>query len=111
MFEYLNVTLFVILVIILSIDLASSKKKDTFINTIIVFSLFILVIIANLESQDAIENVEAFNASNSLICKSGRGMYNEAIRYSVSKKEGWRLEKSFFIKDSLLIATHKCKLN
>jgi len=55
------------------------------------------------------ENKEFFKNEKLLKCFSGGGLYSEANRYRVSKKNGWNLEGDYFIKDSLMIRANKCE--
>ncbi len=55
------------------------------------------------------ENKEFFKNEKLLKCFSGGGLYSEANRYRVSKKNGWSLEGDYFIKESLMIRANKCE--
>ncbi len=49
-------------------------------------------------------NIKYFSDGNSLKCHSG---WNSL--YSVSKQNNWKVNKNYFLKDSLLIRADKCK--
>jgi len=55
------------------------------------------------------ENKEFFKNEKLLKCFSGGGLYSEANKYRVSKKNGWSLEGDYFTKDSLMIRANKCE--
>ena len=59
--------------------------------------------------RDANSNIKAFKNGDTFICKSGGGVYSKAQRYSVSKEDGWRVNKSYFIHNSLMIRADECK--
>ncbi|MDQ7067973.1 MAG: hypothetical protein Q9M40_08365 [Sulfurimonas sp.] len=53
--------------------------------------------------MSAEENIKKFKSAKVLRCTS------KEQQYRVSKKDGWEVDKYFFIKDSLMIRADKCE--
>ncbi|WP_151900477.1 hypothetical protein [Sulfurimonas hydrogeniphila] len=109
MFEYFNYGGFFFLVFLM---LISFKMREEIAP---LYGLFILVLVlivydAYASYSDAKSNLKAFEYGNTLTCRSGGGAYGGVQKYSVSKAEGWRVHKSYFIHDSLMIRADECEL-
>ena len=114
MFEYLNYgalgALGFMIFIIFVANLVSEKKM--FIGSYIL--LFICIGLLFLEAYDkhttALTNISDFKNKNvALKCISGGGLYTSADTYRVSLDDGWKVDKDYFIKESLAVRANKCE--
>ncbi|MDQ7067970.1 MAG: hypothetical protein Q9M40_08350 [Sulfurimonas sp.] len=55
-------------------------------------------------------NIASFKNNKRLKCYSGGGFYSSANTYKVSKKDGWVLEKDYFVNKNLMIQALKCEV-
>ena len=106
MFEYFNTGAF-LLIFLLSLPMLF--YRDRFL--LFLFGVIYLLMFSSAYDSysDAKSNMKYFLDNKTLICFSGGGLYNSATRYSVSKEEGWELQKNYFKKESLLIRADKCE--
>jgi len=70
--------------------------------------IFVLVIIFNIanpiySASCAEENIKEFSQGSIFTCK------NSSNEYRVSKKDGWEVDKSYFVKESLMIRADMCE--
>ena len=111
MFDYLNMGLVVIESILLFLALlvlpGISVDMDKKVYTNIKFLIFVTLSIPTLDAYSAYltanENITHFNKNKELRCTN-------ASSYLVSKKDGWKFDKTYFIKDSLMIRADHCKI-
>lgn len=106
MFDYFNIRLFIILLVLSPVIL---YKRDLLISILFGFIFVLLLLEAYSCYSDAKKSMKYFQDGNTLICLSGGGLYSSASRYSTSKQEGWQLQKNYFKKDSLLIGAKYTK--
>jgi len=109
MFEYFNYGAFLVLVFLMLISFRIREEIAP------LYGLFLLALVlilygAYASYSDAKSNIKAFQYGNALTCKSGGNAHGGAQRYSVSKAEDWRVHKSYFIHDSLMIRADECEL-
>ena len=108
MFEYFNYGAFWVLVF-LTFFIIPPRKEFPFLVGMLIFVMALLLYGAYSSYSDANSNIKAFKNGDALICTSGGGIHSRAQRYSVSKEDGWRVKKSYFIHNSLMIHTDECK--
>ncbi len=107
MFEYLITGAIVVGLLILFYQLLKHEKYFL----VLLGLLFVTKIYGEYTTdRDIKENIESFKAGNNFICSSGGGLYNSANHYSVSKEEGWSIQKGYFKKDSILVRADMCKV-
>ncbi len=109
MFEYMNNGALFVLSVVFIIPLFFEKTRDPFVTTLGVICIALLFMDAHDSYSTAQENKTYFKRGTALKCLSGGGLYSEANRYRVSKKNGWSLEGDYFTKDSLMIRANKCE--
>jgi len=109
MFEYMNYGALFVLSVIFIIPLLFEKTRDPLVTTLGLISIALLLMDADYSYSAAKENRAYFKEERTLKCFSGGGLYSDANRYRVSKKNGWSLEGDYFIKDSLMIRANRCK--
>ena len=107
MFEYLITGAIVVGLLILFYQLLQHEKYFLVLFGLLLVTKFYGDYDTNREIK---ENIESFKAGNNFICSSGGGLYNSANHYSVSKEEGWRIQKDYFKKDSILVHVDKCEV-
>ena len=106
--EFIDMHLIISSVLLLLASLIASiggRKSDV---NFFMRGIFVLVIIFNIANpiytaSCAEENIKAFNSKSTLTCKT---VYD---RYRVSKKDGWEVDKSYFVKESLMIRADMCE--
>ena len=108
MFEYFNYGAFFVLSILTFLGLPLRKEAPSLIG-LLIFAMVLLLYGAYSSYSDANSNIKAFKNGDALICKSGGGVHSRAQRYSVSKENGWRVNNSYFIHNSLMIHADECK--
>ena len=95
------------LLLLLATFLLSAKKKGSEKGYLTVWVLLILIIInisAPLHEASCAEDyINEFSRGNSLTCKNSRDQYR------VSMKDGWEVDKNYFIKESLMIRADMCE--
>ena len=112
MSEYLNygaLGLIVFIGLIVIIMHISSKEMPIFFYILLSIMLGLLFTDAYTKNSTAIKNIKDFKNNKVVLkCISG-GIYNSADRYRVSIKDGWSVDKHYFIKDSLVIGASSCE--
>jgi|GEM_PF-1438711 len=85
----------------------SGKRKSSEKGYLIEWVLLILIVIniaAPLHEASCVEdNKNEFSHGSSFICE------NRSDKYRVSKKDGWEVDKSYFVKESLMIRADMCE--
>ncbi len=107
MFEYFNVGAFIVTILVSLPLLSKDGRPFLVLSAIMILLLFYSAYDSN---SDVNNNIKSFQESKTLTCSSGGGLYAKSNKYSVSKKEGWTLQKNYFKKESLLIRADQCKL-
>ena len=107
MFEYVITGAIVVGLLILFYQLLKHEKYFLILLGLLLVTKFIGDYSTN---RDVKENIESFKAGNNFICSSGGGLYNYANHYSVSKEEGWSIQKDYLKKDSILVRADMCKV-
>ena len=113
MLEYLNyggLGVFVFLIITMIILGHMNKRIPiaSYIFLLVIIGAFLFM--ANDEYMTAQQNINDFKNQNATLkCVSGGGLYTSADTYRVSLNDGWILDKNYFIKESLMVAAHKCE--
>lgn len=74
---------------------------------IMVIGIFLDAYYSNYRANKNIDNF--LNKEQTLKCVSGRGLYNPGSTYKVAHKDGWRVSKHFFTKNSFSINASKCE--
>lgn len=96
--------------LILNIILDIMAKRSSFI-----FNFLLLGMIgytfadANNQFETAKSNTKEFNKGAVLKCYSAGGFYSGADTCRVSKKDGWKFDDKYFVKDSISIRVNKCE--
>jgi len=107
MFEYTNegtiiVNIIVICLMLMVISFDKGRNGGT------IFVLFIWITFNFYFIYDtnktANNNISKFKAGYKLICHSGLN-----ATYSVSLQDNWKLDKQYFVKNSLMIRVNKCE--
>ena len=86
---------------------ASGKRKKSEKGYLIEWVLLILIII-NIayplhEASCTEDNLKEFAQGSGFTCK------NSSNNYRVSKQDGWEVDKSYFVKESLMIRADMCE--
>ncbi len=79
------------------------NSKGYFIKGTLILLMILNMVDPIYTASCAEENIKAFNSKNTLACKT---VYD---RYRISKKDGWKVDKSYFIKESLMIRADMCE--
>ena len=82
----------------------TNKKYRATIAIIVPIFIIITLVEALITQSNAQTNLQNFTHGNSFICRG-----NDNNQYRVIKKDGWSIENSYFLKDSLLIRADKCE--
>ena len=113
MLEYINyggLSIIVFLAIIMIIIGHIGKKTPVGSYIFLLASVGAFLFMANSEYTTALHNINDFKNKNATLkCISGGGFYTSADTYRVSLNDGWTLDKNYFIKESLMVAAHKCE--
>lgn len=113
MFEYVSLKALVIVVLIniaVYIITFSRKKRSYKMLTASLFLLTLVFIYAWRESNSAKESITDFKSQKVLKCSSGGGAYSNPEVYKVSSRDGWKLYKGEFVKDSLIVQPNRCEI-
>jgi len=114
MMEYLNmnalVMTIVLSIIIVIMDMSRKKESFLFLYFLITVMLTLLIFDANDKFKTTNKNMQLFRGDTTLKCFSGGGLYSSANYFRVSAKDGWELDKKYFIKDSVMIPARMCEL-
>jgi len=112
MFEYINYGALVLIIFMLLISFIPNKDKRRGMSWV---TKGLFVILAGIlfegyyQNVSGITNLKDYKRGNTLKCISGAGVYTKATEYSVSKSDGWSIDKNYFIKDSFMIDSTKCE--
>ena len=106
-FEFFNIGALGFL-LFLSLVVIPIRKKASYLIVILGFMFVLLFYGAYSSYSNAKSNMGYFSDGNVLKCFSG-GIYTSANQYSISKSEGWRVKKNYFIKNSLMIHADMCE--
>jgi len=115
MFEYMNdgglgVLLFLAVIIAVSDSIGKDKTVSWGYYIILIILSGWLLLEANSKHATALDNIDGFQNKNTILkCIVGGGLYSSANKYKVSQKDGWTLDKKYFIKDSLVIDVSRCE--
>ena len=113
MLEYLDLELFkallflfVVIVTGYAFELKEVNQKDYKGKVFFMALVFMFIWFLNaLYTKNSIEkNIADFVNGQVFICKGG-----DENNYKVGKVKGWRVENTYFIKDSLLIRADRCE--
>ena len=110
--EYLNYTLIALMIGVLVINIIIDiveKTKGIFLSIFILGMIGYMFVEANNQFETAKDNMKGFKKEAAFKCYSGGGLYSGADTYRVSRKDGWELDKKYFVKDSISIRVNKCE--
>jgi len=114
MFEYMNngglgLLLFLAVIIAFSDSIGKDKTVSWGYYTILTILVGVLLFEGNNEYTTSLDNIDKFQNKNATLkCIVGGGIYSSSSKYRVSQKDGWTLEKRYFIKDSLMVKASRC---
>ena len=80
-----------------------SSEKGYFIEWVLLILIIINIAAPLHEASCAQENKNEFSQGRSFTCK------NSGNQYRVSIKDGWEVDKSYFVKESLMIRADMCE--
>ena len=108
MFEYLDLEIIAASVLLaLSIGTLRATRKSN-INWDLRFALLFAISLPLFYMYDAnitvLNNIQSVKNGSKLRCEAGDN------NYIVSIKDGWEIDKNYFLKESLLIRADKCEL-
>ena len=113
MLEYLNyggLGVFSFMAITMIILGHSSEKAPLGSYVFLLVSVGAFLFVADYEYTTTQQNINDFKNNNATLkCMSGGGLYTSADTYRVSLNDGWSLDKNYFVKESLMVAAHKCE--
>ena len=109
MFEYMNYNALIFFGVFFVFPILLFKVKEPLMILSVVVLIGLIFWDAYNSYTTAQESKAYFKGGTSLKCISGGGLYSSANEYRVSKKNGWKMEGDYFIKDSLMIRANKCE--
>jgi hypothetical protein len=115
MFDYINygglgVMLFLAVIIAFSDSIGKDKTVSWGFYIILMILVGVLLFEGNSKYTTSLDNIDKFQNKNATLkCIVGGGMYSSSNKYRVSQKDGWTLDKRYFIKDSLMVKASRCE--
>ena len=107
-FHVITAVLMADLILILLVSSNNKKKRFAISNTMktVMAAIAMLPIMqCYYLSRDAEFNLSAFKNNKTFICKN-----SDSNTYQVSQANGWKTEKNYFLKDSLMIRADRCEV-
>ena len=98
----IKVTIALIILFVVTFAFPGSLKKYIPLSVFVFVSIIAILIYARESSIS--ENIQYFKNGDNLICQA-----KDENLYLVSKEKGWSVKDIYFLKDSLLIDTNRCK--
>ena len=108
MFEYIDFQIVAAsLLLLISVGLLLNAKKKSNKNWELRLLLLFAILLPFYYSYDissrVVENIQSIKNGNKLLCVAG------LVSYKVSTKDGWSIDKNYFIKESVLIRADMCE--
>lgn len=113
MFEYLNIAGLVFIgfmFLVLFIVNKTFKNKTPGFNLMVLFLAGLLFTDALIQSNSAEDSIDAYKSAKVLKCHSPGGIYSSGDSYRVSSKDGWKIYKGEFVKESLVLKPNMCEI-
>ena len=108
-FQTVTATIIAIFVLLLfNGSITKVKKKFTISNAmkVLLVLVFLIPFVESYSlSRDAQFNMPAMKENKTLICENA-----DTNKYQVSQVNGWKVEKNYFLKDSLMIRADRCEV-
>ena len=115
MFDYINhgalgVMLFMTVIIAISDSIGKQKTVSWGYYIILIILSGWLLLEGNSKYTTFLDNIDKFKNKNATLkCVVSGGVYSSPTKYRVSQKDGWTLDKRYFIKDSLMVDASRCE--